>query len=387
MHYLASVSFTFVGVISEEGGGSNPPVLAIAGGLRRLGHRVVLIGDSRITHTATDRGFEVIETSDQSGLREFFGPAHFGEWASRLAIGDDLSDVDPFTNWAATGFEETAAAVTSASPDLVFGGLLTSALAERLARELGVPWAFVNPAYVFGPASPHQIEDDLAPGLPTHLFSTWLEPCCYRADVVIHATDPEFDPVPSLPHNHHQVGPLTLASSNPPTPHTGASASMALVSISTDMQGEEAIVHCAAEALGDLALPAVVTAPGRAEQLRREHPDIRIEEFAPHDELLPSSSVFITHAGHGSVMNGLAFGVPMVLVPWSRDQPGVARRAVELGAGVVIDRDSLSSSSMRAAVQRALHDETIAATASRISERLRHEDPVSEACRVLVEAI
>jgi hypothetical protein len=37
--YLAEVGFTFVGGISEEGGGSNPPVLAIAAGLRHLGRR------------------------------------------------------------------------------------------------------------------------------------------------------------------------------------------------------------------------------------------------------------------------------------------------------------------------------------------------------------
>ena len=185
----------------------------------------------------------------------------------------------------------------------------------------------MNPAYVFGRASPHSIEDDLAPGLPRHLFSRWLEPCCYRADLVLHATDSEFDPVPSLPRNHYQVGPLTTAASAR-RPHDAAAANpMALVSISTDMQGEEAIVHGAVEALEELGLTAVVTAPGRADQLRRDHPNTRIEEFAPHDELLPTNSVFITHAGHGSVMNGLIYGVPMVLVPWSRDQPGVARRA------------------------------------------------------------
>ncbi len=387
VHYRTWVTYTFVGVISEEGGGSNPPVLALADGLRRLGHRVLLIGDDRITQVATDRSIEVIVTSDQSGLREYFGPAYFRGWASRLADGDDLADVDPFTRWAETAFDETVEVVKSAAPALVFGGLLTSALAERLASALEVPWAFVNPAYVFGRASPHSIEDDLAPGLPRHLFSTWLEPCCYRANVVLHATDPEFDPVPSLPRNHHQVGPLATTSSAPHSAPDGAANSVALVSISTDMQGEESIVHSAVAALEELELTAVVTAPGRADQLRRDHPDIRIEEFAPHDDLLPASRVFITHAGHGSVMNGLVYGVPMVLVPWSRDQPGVARRAAELGAGIVVHRDALSGSTMRSAIEEVLADEAITETARRISGRLRNQDPVSKACRILTNTV
>ena len=153
------------------------------------------------------------------------------------------------------------------------------------------------------------------------------------------------------------------------------------------MQGEEAIVHSAVEALGELQLTAVVTAPGRADQLRRDHPDIRIEEFAPHDELLPASRVFITHAGHGSVMNGLIYGVPMVLVPWSRDQPGVARRAKELGAGVVVDRNALSGPTMRAAIETVLIDAAMTETLQRISDRLRRQDAVGKACRILTDAV
>ena len=105
-----------MGVISEEGGGSNPPVLAIADGLRHRGHRVLLIGDERIAEVATDRGVEAIATSDRSGLRGYFGPAHFGEWARRLADGDDLQDVDPFTRWANTAFDETVDVVKAAAP-------------------------------------------------------------------------------------------------------------------------------------------------------------------------------------------------------------------------------------------------------------------------------
>ena len=85
-------------------------------------------------------------------------------------------------------------------------------------------------------------------------------------------------------------------------------------------------------------------------------------------------------------MNGLVFGVPMVLVPWSRDQPGVARRASNLGAGAVVDRGSLSGSTMRAAIEEVLADAAIAQSLRRISDRLRTQDPVGRACRILLDA-
>ena len=107
----------------------------------------------------------------------------------------------------------------------------------------------------------------------------------------------------------------------------------------------------------------------------------------PHDRVSEHSRLFITHAGHGSVMRGLIHGVPMVLVPSSRDQPGVARRAAELGVGVVVDRRDLSGPSMRSAAERALFDTTIAETARRVSDRLHTEDPIGQVRRILMNAI
>ncbi len=60
----------------------------------------------------------------------------------------------------------------------------------------------------------------------------------------------------------------------------------------------------------------------------------------------------VGHAGHGSVMKALWGGVPMVLVPWTRDQPGVAARAECLGVAKVVRRQELSEESLRQTVVR-----------------------------------
>jgi UDP:flavonoid glycosyltransferase YjiC (YdhE family) len=46
--------------------------------------------------------------------------------------------------------------------------------------------------------------------------------------------------------------------------------------------------------------------------------------------------------------------VPMVLVPWGRDQPGVATRAEALGVATVIRRDECNDASVTQAVRRIL---------------------------------
>ena len=55
--------------------------------------------------------------------------------------------------------------------------------------------------------------------------------------------------------------------------------------------------------------------------------------FAPQLTLLDRASLFITHAGMNSVLEGLSHGVPMLCIPVANDHPGAARRVERLGAG------------------------------------------------------
>jgi UDP:flavonoid glycosyltransferase YjiC (YdhE family) len=44
----------------------------------------------------------------------------------------------------------------------------------------------------------------------------------------------------------------------------------------------------------------------------------------PHAKVLKRSCLLVSHAGHGVVLKALYYGVPMVLVPWGRDQTGAS---------------------------------------------------------------
>lgn len=65
--------------------------------------------------------------------------------------------------------------------------------------------------------------------------------------------------------------------------------------------------------------------------------NVRVERYVPQEVLLPRCDVVVSHAGSGSVMGALAFGVPLVLLPLGADQPQNADRCGALGVARILD--------------------------------------------------
>jgi MGT family glycosyltransferase len=120
--------------------------------------------------------------------------------------------------------------------------------------------------------------------------------------------------------------------------------------------------------------------------LSAEHPrdalgavpaNARIEQFVPHSAVLKRSGLLVSHAGHGVVAKALYYGVPMVLVPWGRDQPGVAARAAALGVAEVLARHDITEQRLSTAIQRVLSTPRYQENAARIAGRLQARDAVA----------
>lgn len=78
--------------------------------------------------------------------------------------------------------------------------------------------------------------------------------------------------------------------------------------------------------------------------------NVRVDRFIPQEALLPHCDVVVSHAGSGSVIGALAFGVPLVLLPMGADQPQNADRCQALGVARVLDPLTVSRSDVRLAV-------------------------------------
>jgi MGT family glycosyltransferase len=90
-------------------------------------------------------------------------------------------------------------------------------------------------------------------------------------------------------------------------------------------------------------------------------------DFVPHALVAPLAAVTVSHCGHGTIAASLAAGVPVVGLPnLAADQPFLAKRLAELGAGIALDGDA-APDLIRAAVRAAIAEPAYRASARRLA--------------------
>ena len=88
--------------------------------------------------------------------------------------------------------------------------------------------------------------------------------------------------------------------------------------------------------------------------------NVRLEAWIPQNDLLghPKIKLFITHSGYFGQIEGFYHRVPMLMVPFSSDQPYNARRAEEKGYGKILDITKTSSDEVEALIREMLNNST-----------------------------
>ena len=376
-------------LISERGGGDAPPIITLASALQNHGYELSVLCDTKSEQAVRSADLEPIVIDNSLEQGRHVDP----RWLIHLKErGEELTanTPNPLTIWAERCIPTIGPAVQVMEPDLLISSLFCTSLANLLARRLSIPWCFVNPSFYFGDRGIRKWEDDFV-GLAAGWFRYILLPHCDQADLVLHATDREFDPPPPrLPSHHRYIGPLFWE----PRQQEQASflntpgAPWALVSLSTvPMGGELAIAQSSLKALAGKPVRTLLTlAPDYPRsELGPVAENVTVSGFVPHSQVLSNAALVVSHAGHGIVMKSLYHGVPMVLVPWARDQFGVAARAEALGVAAVVHRDDCSDERLMAAVDLLFEDERYLRKASEISHRLSYETPGERACRYIGE--
>lgn len=109
------------------------------------------------------------------------------------------------------------------------------------------------------------------------------------------------------------------------------------------------------------------TAP---EELPAVPPHVVVRPRVPQVAVLARAGVFVSHGGMNSVQEALVHGVPLLLYPLTADQPAVADRVVELGAGRRIGPDP-TPEDLREGVEELVNEARYRAAAERIGASLR----------------
>jgi zeaxanthin glucosyltransferase len=143
-----------------------------------------------------------------------------------------------------------------------------------------------------------------------------------------------------LPANFHYVGPFRGADDPLDFDLPSDGRPLIFCSLGT-LQGSRArIFRHVADAAAELDVTLVIAHGGllpSSETARlRGRPIVRT--YVPQRALLARSALAITHAGFNTVMDALSFGVPMLALPITFEQPATAARLERVGAGVALHR-------------------------------------------------
>lgn len=135
--------------------------------------------------------------------------------------------------------------------------------------------------------------------------------------------------------------------------------------------------------LRDLPHDLVVTVGGHLDPAEfGPQPDhVRIERFIPQEEVLPHCGLVVSHAGSGSLLGALTYGLPSILLPLGADQPHNAWRCVELGVGQELDPIVTTPRQIHAAAVTMLTDPAFRRAAEELRAELATLPAVTEALR------
>jgi zeaxanthin glucosyltransferase len=107
---------------------------------------------------------------------------------------------------------------------------------------------------------------------------------------------------------------------------------------------------------------------------------------APQLELLKRASVCITHAGLNTALEALAQGVPLIAIPVTADQPGVAARIAEKKTGLVVPLKELTGPRLSLLLDQVLNDSTYQDNARYFQKAIAETNGLSQAADLLERA-
>lgn len=200
---------------------------------------------------------------------------------------------------------------------------------------------------------------------------------------------PSFDFPRSLPAHFHYVGPLRDKAGQTNFPWEKLEdRPIIYASLGTLQNRKKEIFHCIAEACSGLDAQLVLSHGGGIKQEESKHLPGKplVVPYAPQVALLAKASLCITHAGLNTVLDSLSNGVPMVAIPITHEQPGLAARVKWLGLGDFVSPKVLSVPVLRETVKRVLSEVRYTENARLLETEIQQAGGVVQAANIIEQA-
>lgn len=379
------------GILAPPLHGHLNPLLALATTLVARGHRVTFFNIADVESKIRRAGHRV----QVVGRRSY----PLGWLPTLQAVTGQLNSLAAMLHWneesiymAGQLAEEYAAAIEASAVELLLVDqidILGATLAEHLGLpfvnigntlltnwEPGIPPSFVGNDYADTPAARatnevmfRAIQQGFEP------VTRFLNELRRRWDLPAFASHDNFHPQSALATISQQpaafdfprqAAPATLHFAGPLRPAQAEAVDfpyeqldgrpLVYASLGTLVNGHAELFHQIAAAVAPLDVQLVL-AVGHGNDLaafRNLPGNPLVVQYAPQQELLRRATLTITHAGLNTVLDCITHAVPMVAIPVSFDQPGIAARVRWTGIGEVVPLKYAGAVGIRRAVQKLL---------------------------------
>jgi zeaxanthin glucosyltransferase len=164
-----------------------------------------------------------------------------------------------------------------------------------------------------------------------------------------------------------------------------SSRPLVFVSMGTLQNGMEWVFRAAAEACAHFPVQTVISlGGGLSPEVFRDLPgDPIVVHYAPQLALLSRAALTIFHGGLNTALESLAQGVPMIAIPITFDQPGVAARVVWTGTGRMIPLRDLTAGRLRAEMLEILANARYRMNAKLLQKRALASAGVGQAADII----
>ncbi len=225
--------------------------------------------------------------------------------------------------------------------------------------------------------------------LPVHHFPEQS----YSALAQISQQPPAFDfPRQKLPASFHYVGPLRQGpAKGSKTFPWGRLNGKPLVyaSLGTLQNQKEHVFRLFAQACATLDVQLVLThGGGLSDEVTSTFPgNPVVVSYAPQTELLARAALTLTHAGLNTVLDSLSYGVPLVAIPITYEQPAIASRIRSAGVGEVLPLKGLSAEQLTLKIKKVLELATYQTRAKAIKSSIFEAGGVNLAGTLIEKAL
>lgn len=202
-------------------------------------------------------------------------------------------------------------------------------------------------------------------------------------------------PRQNLPTNFHYIGqfqdlsgiePITFNNSSFPFEKLDGRP-LIYASLGTLQNQRPEIFECIANACLNMNVQLVISLGNPNAECVNLAGNPIVVPFAPHQKIIERSQLVITHAGMNTVLTALSCGVPIVAIPITNEQPGIAERLKRTKAGEAIQLKNLNEKMLRDVITKVLTQTNYRENAQRMKQNILEAGGVVRAVDIIEESL